>query len=418
MVKDYLKNPIFLSVVLCILIFYSDLFKIDVEQRFYSFYDSSKINFVYGELDNSPVKNSSKKYYRALLNVKKIGFENNISSSSYGKMNVMIPSNLVEAFFPGKLYSSSRTKNNYLFESGGNYSFKGHFKNNVFYVTECTDCFWDKTFTGGFARFRALCRLEFKRLMYSWGKAGGLLLALLSGAKEYTEDSVTQSFRNAGLAHILALSGMHLSMFSGIAMFIGKKTKRKRLSFIIRIFALFFFVWFAGLSPSLFRAYLCSMLTLFTSISDAENPDMLLILCVSYLIQINIFPYDLFNTGLILSYAALAGILIFSAPLKKFYSKILPDYFSASLSASTGAQIFTAPVSLKTFGSFSPIGIIATTIVSPLITIFIYIGLALIIISLIFPFISAYSGIFMNFLYTIIKYLVLAFSKVPLWRIN
>ena len=139
MVKDYLKNPIFLSVVLCILIFYSGLFKIDVEQRFYSFYDSSKINFVYGELDNSPVKNSSKKYYRALLNVKKIGFENNISSSSYGKMNVMIPSNLVEAFFPGKLYSISRTKNNYLFESGGNYSFKGYFRNNVCYVTACTD---------------------------------------------------------------------------------------------------------------------------------------------------------------------------------------------------------------------------------------------------------------------------------------
>jgi competence protein ComEC len=417
-VVKYLKNPVFLSFILCILIFYSGLFKIDVEKKFNSFYDESLITVVNGKLESSPVKNAAKNYYTSYIRLQSLEYKNKLKAQAEGSIKVIIPAKLVEAYYPGKLYSDSGTDKNALFESGGNYTLKGYFKNKCFYVKSFEEVWWDTDLWGRTEYFRALCRLQFKRLMYTWGKAGGLLLALLSGAKEYTEESLIESFRNTGLSHILALSGMHLSLFSGIAMFIGKKTKRKKLSFIIRIFALFFFVWFAGLSPSLCRAFLCSMLTLIAAASNTENPDLLLILALSYLIQINIFPWDLYNTGLILSYAALAGILIFSAPIKKFYSKKLPAYFSSSLSASTGAQVLTMPVSLKTFGFISPIGILATTFVSPLIIFFIYIGLAFIILCLICPYLSSYSAIIMNFLYTVIKYLVLIFSKVPGIRIG
>ena len=72
-------------------------------------------------------------------------------------------------------------------------------------------------------RFRALCRLYFKRMMFAWGSAGGLLLALLCGARDFTESETADAFRMAGLSHILALSGMHLSLFYGLAAFAGKK---------------------------------------------------------------------------------------------------------------------------------------------------------------------------------------------------
>ena len=49
--------------------------------------------------------------------------------------------------------------------------------------------------------------------MYMWGSAGGLLLALLSASKEYTSSAFSDAFRLAGLSHILALSGMHVSIF-------------------------------------------------------------------------------------------------------------------------------------------------------------------------------------------------------------
>ena len=63
--------------------------------------------------------------------------------------------------------------------------------------------------------------------MFYWNEAGGLFLALISGIREYTDQSAADSFRRAGLSHILALSGMHLSLFSGITAKISHKTGKK-----------------------------------------------------------------------------------------------------------------------------------------------------------------------------------------------
>jgi competence protein ComEC len=253
--------------------------------------------------------------------------------------------------------------------------------------------------------------------MYSWGSGGGLLLALLCGAREYTEAATSEAFRRAGLSHILALSGMHLSMFSAIALFFGSRTGVRKLTFILRITALFGFVWFAGFSPSLVRAFICALLTIAATIAGAQKPDMLSILCFSFLLQSALCPQDIHNAAFILSYGALAGILFTSSFFNRFYSKLTPRTVAGSLSAATGAQTFTAPISLKLFGSFSPIGIISATVVSPFVTVFIYSGLLLIILSLIFPILSKPSGIFINLQYTVIKYIVNIFSLVPNWSI-
>lgn len=249
--------------------------------------------------------------------------------------------------------------------------------------------------------------------MYAWGSGGGLLLALLCGAREYTDPATSDAFRRAGLSHILALSGMHLSMFSAIAIFFGNRAGIRKLTFVLRISALFAFVWFAGFSPSLVRAFICALLTIAASIAGAKKPDMLSILCFSFLLQSAVCPQDIHNAAFILSYGALAGILLTSSLFNRFYTKFCPRQLTASLSAASGAQTFTAPISLKIFGSFSPIGIVSATLVSPFITVFIYSGLLLILLSLVFPILSKPSGIFINFQYTIITYIVNIFSGVP-----
>ena len=100
------------------------------------------------------------------------------------------------------------------------------------------------------------------------------------------------------------------------------------------------------------------------------------------------------------------------------YVRFLPKFFALSFASSSGAQLFTAPVSLGMFGTFAPIGVIATAAVSPFVTIFIYSGLLLIVLSLIFPWLSVPSGIFINLQYTIINFIVAFFAKAPVWRIN
>lgn len=414
MVRKYSNNSIFIAAFICIVCIYSGLVKVRNRKSFFSLLDNSSITFLEGQLLSSPLKTSNNKNYSANFRAQKVKNEKAYSSTAWGNITLLIPKEMVEAFYPGKMYTPSKSKGSFLWEAGGYYSIKGKIYGNYFIVSSCEKNYFGNSFFEKLDYYRALARLQFKRLMYAWGSAGGLLLALLSGAKEYTENNLSEAFKKAGLSHILALSGMHLSMFSGIAMFAGKKIGRKKLTFIIRIIALIIFVWFAGFSPSLLRAFICSMLMLFAAIANVKEPDMLMILAFSFLIQLIISPESYNNTGFILSYGALAGILCFNKFFRKYLIRILPGYLSASLSASASAQIFTAPYSLKTFGTFAPIGIIATTCVTPFISIFIYSGLALIIICMIFPFLVKPSGIFVNFLYTIIKLLVSFFSKFPI----
>jgi len=417
MAIKYFDKPFFLASILCIFLFYSGILNIPERNKFNCLLPQKDIQKLSGTLLSSPVKISNGKYYSATFQTEHAEGEKS-KSSAFGYVKIFIPSELVEAYFPGKLFSLAKEKGAYIYEAGAFYKIKGTFRQNQFYVKVCNYIKWPQNFTGKLDFFRALCRLHFKRLMYAWGSGGGLLLALLSGAKEYTEESTSLAFKNAGLSHILALSGMHLSMFSAISIFLGNIIGRKKITCLIRIITLILFVWFAGFSPSLLRAFICALLTLLGNMNGNEKTDLLIILSFSFIIQSIISPSDIYNIGFIMSYAALAGILIFSRLFKFIYSKLFPAFLSNSLAASSGAQFFTAPISLKIFGSFSPIGIIATSIVSPLITVFIYSGLLLIILCMILPGLSKPSGIFINFLYTIIKNLVNIFSKAPKWSLN
>lgn len=421
-VKNFLK-PVWLSSLICIFIFYSGLFKFPDRTRPRSLLKAEDITIISGRLTSSPAKTGNGSYYAASFSLESAADKRQISSSASGRVKVMIPAALAEAYSPGKLFSLSRSSapsesnQTFLFESGAYCSFQGRLSQNGFYVRSCTAASWPPTRRGRLAHLRALCRLHFKRLMYSWGSGGGLLLALLCGAREYTEAATQDSFRRAGLSHILALSGMHLSMFSAIAMFFGKRAGIKKLTFVLRIITLFAFVWFAGFSPSLTRAFICAMLMIAATIAGAKKPDMFSILCFSFLLQSAICPQDITSVAFILSYGALAGILLTSRFFNMFYSKFSPRMIASSLSAATGAQTVTAPISLKIFGSFSPIGIVSSTVVSPFVTVFIYSGLLLILLSLIFPFLAKPSGIFINLQYTIITYIVSFFSLVPNWHL-
>lgn len=250
-----------------------------------------------------------------------------------------------------------------------------------------------------------------------WNKAGGFFLALLCGAREYTDSATDTAFKNAGLSHILALSGMHLSLFSGIALFLGNKIGRRKISFIIRITSIVLFVCFAGISPSLCRAFICELVLICYSLSGIKKPGMLVVLSLSFLIQCVIFPSHINNSGFILSYSALAGILLFKNFFKRLCSRFCPKAFSETVSASLGAQFFSAPISLYLFSAWNPLCVVSSVFVSPLVTIFIYAGLFFLIISLIFPPLAQASGIFMNILYTVIEKMVQLFASVPLIRI-
>ena len=409
-----LKHPLFLAAFISAVLAYGGIVPVKNRYTFASLIPTSDIVSMYGTVVSNPVKTQKRGAYSLEFAPDFVVSKGGVKSSARGRVAVFIDEKTVEAYFPGKLYSASYGKGAVLCESGARLFLSGRAgKGGVFFVSKAESPSPEKSFAGKLSRIRALSRLQFRRLMYAWGGAGGLLLALLSGSREYTDSAVSDAFRNAGLSHILALSGMHLSLVSGIALFAGMKIFGKTKSYIFQFCAVSLFVWFAGFSPSLLRAFLCSVLLLLCSVCGIAGADTVLILCAAFILHAVIAPAHILSAAFMLSYGALLGILLFSETLNAFLIRALPEKFSAPLSASLGAQTLTAPVTLSLFGTFMPVGVIATPLVSPLVTVFIYAGIVCIGLSLALPFFAPLAGAVMNAIYGLIKLLVLFFARAP-----
>lgn len=416
------KNPVFLSCLVLAFLFYSGIAKVKDRHPFATLAEDSKIVRFEGEISSNPVKTSLfGSSYRASFSADRAFTKLGVFEAR-GEAMIFIPAELAESFFPGKLYSAgaAKTGGGLLVESGARFSFeveavkslgKGADSRHAFVVRRGKSLGW-----GGASvmrrvyRFRALCRLQFRRLLYAWGWAGGLLLALLSGSREYTEKSVADAFRDSGLSHILALSGMHLGLFGSLACFFGKKARGRNFGDAVQLGAVVFFVWFAGLSPSLFRAFLAALILYLNSLFRMNRPEALSLLSVCFLLHVLVFPNHIHEAAFMLSYSSLAGIMLLSRFFRKVCPAFVPHRLRLSLSDSASAQLATAPVALRLFGKISPQGIIATVLVAPLVFLFLYFGLFGVIICLILPFLSAPISAIMNGLYFVIKKLVFFFS--------
>ena len=262
------------------------------------------------------------------------------------------------------------------------------------------------------SRLRAFFRFAFMRMLYGWGEAGGLLLALLAADKAFLPAGCIAAFRNAGLAHILALSGMHLSLIGTAAMQGGRIFGHKSRAVWFSLAAVFLFVWFAGSAPSLNRALgmVC--------IAAAGNalglkPPPLSVLCAMLTVHIAIAGTEAITLGFMLSYGACAGIIIFGDACARFMAGKIPPAFAGSISASVGAQLFTAPIVISAIGNIAAAGVIASCVVSPLVSVFLIAGLICIPIALIFPFTSPLLGYGLNAGYRIIFASADFFARLP-----
>ena len=280
----------------------------------------------------------------------------------------------------------------------------------VFYARQVQPVFlgWNSPIN----RFRAFFRFAFMRMLYGWGEAGGLLLALLAADKAFLPAECIAAFRNAGLAHILALSGMHLSLIGTAALQGGRLFGHKSRAAWFSLAAVFLFVWFAGSAPSLNRA-LGMVCIAAAGRALGLKPLPLSVLCAMLTVHIAIAGSEAITLGFMLSYGACAGIIIFGDACARLMAGKIPSSFAGSISASVGAQLFTAPIVISAIGNIAAAGVIASCVVSPLVSVFLIAGLICIPLALIFPFTSPLLGYGLNAAYRIIFALADFFARLP-----
>ncbi|MDR1467978.1 MAG: ComEC/Rec2 family competence protein [Spirochaetaceae bacterium] len=201
---------------------------------------------------------------------------------------------------------------------------------------------------------------------YRWG---GFALALLIGIRDNLDSELAEQYQNAGVSHILALSGMHLAIISAVIAFLLKKPLGLKWSAAIGSLLIAGYIFLAGVMPSLERSGLMYFLGAAAVILGLPK-DPLSTLCLSFLLQIVIRPESGTSLSFILSYGALAGILTMSGPLYNCMRRDLPPVIGTSLAASLAAFIATMSVTAGFFGTIRPVGILCGLLLGPLATVF------------------------------------------------
>lgn len=188
------------------------------------------------------------------------------------------------------------------------------------------------------------------------------LYAFILGKTELISDEVLTSYRENGISHLFALSGLHVSIFSSILLFILKKLRFKEiLNYVIIFIFLLLFSFITGFSPSILRATLLFFLLGINKVLYL-NIRTLDILYLVFIILVIINPFIIYNLSFILSFTV-AFFLIFSSDLLKG-----KNYFVSLFKVSLLSYFASLPLSIYYFGYTNLLGTILNLVFVPLVS--------------------------------------------------
>ncbi|MEM0487784.1 MAG: DNA internalization-related competence protein ComEC/Rec2 [Candidatus Bathyarchaeia archaeon] len=231
-------------------------------------------------------------------------------------------------------------------------------------------------------------------LSFASPKTRGILKALILGQRDEILQDVRELFQITGVSHILAVSGIHVSvlfLFSTYFVKIILKWLHINISKNILTFLSLPLVWgyiyLVGGPPSALRAGLMFTTTVFLvsfyrPFSAVNN----LFIAAFFILLIN--PSSLWTPSFQLSFAATSGILLLAPRVSTFIDKLFIDYgtsyekkkisvrktikwFFSIIYISVIAQIFTVPILIAHFNHVSLIGPIANLAVVPIMSVLI-----------------------------------------------
>ena len=180
---------------------------------------------------------------------------------------------------------------------------------------------------------------NFKQNVYEYLKDNmtldnaNLSFAIIFGDKSNLSDVYYESYKFSGLAHLLAVSGLHIGLLVVLLIFILSFLKiNKKSQFIIISVLLILYSFICSFSPSIVRASIMALVILYGSLIG-ERVDNLSSLNFAALIILIIWPESLFSAGFLLSYTSVLGIFLLYKPIYNGLTKIkLPAFVALSFS--------------------------------------------------------------------------------------
>lgn len=211
-----------------------------------------------------------------------------------------------------------------------------------------------------------------------------IITTFMTGERDAISDTALQAIRDSGLAHLLAISGLHVGFVAGLVFFfvrlclacipsLALRWPIKKIAAFTAFMAALFFTIMVGASVPTQRALLMSGLVLFAVMIDRQAISLRLVAIAAFLILL-LQPEELLKPSFQLSFAAVTALVCFyeylRPALKDFYQdagilKKALGYFLGLIITSFIAGLATAPLTLAYFGHVALYGILANMLALP-----------------------------------------------------
>ena len=227
--------------------------------------------------------------------------------------------------------------------------------------------------------------------------------AMTLGDKQMISKEIREDYSITGASHVLALSGLHLSILYGFLIFIMSwcehilpRIFKRGISELLILFILWGYVVLVGMSSSVVRSAVMLTIYSFVTLLNRERLSVNT-LALTAIIMLVSNPYSLFDIGFQLSFISVWSILLFYPliyeliPLQQKKSLVVVRWLWGMIAVSLAAQLGTAPLIAYYFGRVSTIFAVSSLIAVPCTMLIVSASFCLLLLSL-FPSLSSFIG--------------------------
>ncbi|KAA0549344.1 DNA internalization-related competence protein ComEC/Rec2 [Bacillus sp. BGMRC 2118] len=325
---------------------------------------SNTQNYFQGKIVSRPVINGDQlRFIFKLEQGEKLYFTYKLQSEEEKEhFSLLPPRQFCE--FKGHVTPPKEVRNDYSFDFK-QYLFRQHIHWTVepesFSMTQCTDEEINMLDSIHVRRHSSLTFIE----SYFPTPLNGFIQALLFGERGLLEEDTLKSYQDLGLVHLLAISGMHVSLLCAAAYILLVRigmTKEKTIYTLMLLLPIY--VIFAGGAPSVIRAAIMTFLLLFKLRFRNFPLAALDLISLAFLLMVIKNPYYVFQAGFQLSFIVTLSLILSSKTILQRYSSSVAQM----LSSSVVAQISSLPFVLYHFYQFSILSTPLNILYIPIIT--------------------------------------------------
>ena len=223
-----------------------------------------------------------------------------------------------------------------------------------------------------------------------------LLQSMVLGMRENLDEDTKEFYQRNGIAHLLAISGLHISLVGmGLYQILKKASGVCVLPGIISVAFLWAYGWMTGASISAMRAVIMCSLAILADLIG-RTYDMLTAIGAAALILMSVNPLSAKQSAFLLSFGAVFAIALFQQVWKLYLSKT--KKFSQAVCTSLSVLYFTCPLQLCFFYAYPLYSFILNLLVIPLMSIVMICGIACGLTGLIFLPIARICGFFCHWI--------------------